>query len=101
MNITTAFIINLAKMPEPQRNHFLHINRRLIDFAQLMKRLKEMADQFIETYEYEMAEKMFDIKADVSLYEALQRFPAAVDDVVLVANLSFENKVVMEMSSVQ
>ncbi len=102
MNITNAFIIRLAKMPERERNAFLEAHKEVIDFTALSARIKECANLSIEKGEHEMAEVLFDIKADISLYQAMQRFPAAVKDYTLEDNPTPEkNKVRMELSSMQ
>lgn len=101
MHITSALITRLVAMPDSVRNQFIQDNKASIDFIQLNHRLKEMANEAVEKTDPELAEKLLDIKADVSLYEALQRFPAAVQEIQLVSSPMPSKKVVMELCSVQ
>lgn len=102
MNITHAFIVRLTKMPERERNDFLEAHREVIDFTLLSAKVKDLASQAIEKDEHVMADKLLDIKADICMYQAIQRFPSAVQEYTLEDNPTPEkNKVRMEMSSVQ
>lgn len=101
MNISNTFITSLAKMPGADRNMFLEENKSAIDFTGLSKKLRTMVEVSVEKGELELAEKYLDIKADIALYEALGRMPAAVSNVQIIPITSMKNKVVMEMCSVQ
>lgn len=97
MNITTAFVIRLVKFPAMTRNAFLWQQKHEIDFTLLTLKLKDMINDSVERGESSMAEKLSDIKADIALYEAVGRFPAAVTEFILEQNPNPAKKVSLEL----
>ncbi len=85
MIINRRLVIQLTKMKEKERNLFLHTKRSEIIFFHLKSMLKKMTEEAIEKTETDLAQKFLDIKSDIVLYEAGERFPGAVCDITMVS----------------